>query len=98
MAAWPPEINLPHAHRNATPQQYLSSLVSFAERLRPLIDFHIVDFLTQNQWELLDPEWRDALLPEQEQAHEQWVSGLVQLAAANTSQVGSRVLFLRQAV
>ncbi|KAG0169295.1 hypothetical protein DFQ28_003738 [Apophysomyces sp. BC1034] len=77
------EIQLPPTFANDTPENYLNALISFFESYRYLTDIHVVDFLTQNQWDLIDPTWQAALLPETDTS-EEWLDSLIQLAAEST--------------
>ncbi|KAI7871595.1 hypothetical protein BDF14DRAFT_1075022 [Spinellus fusiger] len=82
------EINLPAAYSNQTPEKYLESLIEFFEKYRHLIDIHVVDFLTYHQWELLDVEWREVLLPSKlnkDSSEGSDLLALIQIASENTS-------------
>lgn len=79
----PKEIQLPVQYATETPENYLNALVSFFESYRHLTDIHVVDFLTQNQWDLIDPAWQAALLTENA-GEEEWLESLIHLAAGST--------------
>ncbi|KAL0091048.1 methyltransferase domain-containing protein [Phycomyces blakesleeanus] len=80
------ELYLPTECAQNSPEEYLDELITFFERYRHLTDIHVVDFLTYNQWELLDPEWRKALSPDPAQHHNRqaqsdWLSLMIQIAS-----------------
>ncbi|KAI8138487.1 methyltransferase domain-containing protein [Fennellomyces sp. T-0311] len=76
------EIYLPDGFTD--PHVYLESLISFTSKFDRLINMHIVNFITDHQWELLDPTWRQALLPSNAEDYD-WITPLVHVASANTS-------------
>ncbi|KAI7867016.1 methyltransferase domain-containing protein [Spinellus fusiger] len=44
-------------------EDYIAQIKSFVNDYRWLIELHVMDFVSQDHWQLLDPTWRDALLP-----------------------------------
>lgn len=83
------EIYLPDGFTD--PHAYLETLTSFMSNFDRLINMHIVNFITDNQWELLDSSWREALLPNDVQDYD-WITPLVHVASANTSVVSYKIL------
>ncbi|KAI9315268.1 methyltransferase domain-containing protein [Dichotomocladium elegans] len=73
-------LYLPEAYKHLMPEEYAAELASFVRQFAPLINMHIVDFITTKQWELLDPEWQSALLLPND---EECVDSLLHLAAAD---------------
>lgn len=61
---------------------YVSNLCLFIDEYKSLIDIHIVDFLTKNQWELLPNEWREILLPNNITNEDEWWSSLIHVSTA----------------
>lgn len=74
------EVFLPESFQDSYVHDYLRELIDFEKQWRHLINIHIVDFITHNQWELLDPAWRTALLPNDADNDDRWLSSLVDLA------------------
>lgn len=69
------EIDLPVGFHS--PEEYLQSLVAFVKRYKWLYELHMVDFLTHRHWDLLDPSWQEALLPDQ--TDDGWLDIILQL-------------------
>ncbi|KAI9268151.1 hypothetical protein BDA99DRAFT_357083 [Phascolomyces articulosus] len=76
------EIYLPNGFTD--PHVYLDSAIKFISDFDRLINMHITNFLTHNQWTYLPESWREALLPNGNDDYD-WISPLVHLASANTS-------------
>jgi hypothetical protein len=76
------EIQLPTEFAHQTPADYLETLYQFVERYRWLADLHVGDFITMNLWDLLDPTWRQALLPDSfdsEEDYQTWFTSILSL-------------------
>ena len=78
------EIYLPNDFTD--PHTFLDSAINFVSGFDRLINMHITNFMTHNQWTYIPKEWRDALLPNENDNYD-WISRLVDLASANTSVV-----------
>lgn len=60
-----------------TPQQYIEALISFIDQYRWLYEVHVVDIFPYQQWELLDPSWREALLADSD--NDAWFETIIAL-------------------
>lgn len=54
------EIRLPSGFTSV--HEYVKTLIAFLKQYEWLSELHVVDFFTHRHWDLLDPEWREALL------------------------------------
>ncbi|KAI7856337.1 methyltransferase domain-containing protein [Circinella umbellata] len=76
------EIYLPNDYTD--PHTFLDSATKFISGFDRLINMHITNFMTHNQWTYIPKEWREALLPNENDDYD-WISRLVDLASANMS-------------
>lgn len=82
------ELYLPAKYSHLTPHEYLKTLIAFVKQYDYLINLHIVNFITTDQWQLLDPEWRAALLPADVNNEDDWIQQLINITSGNTENVG----------
>ncbi|KAG0180195.1 hypothetical protein DFQ28_001635 [Apophysomyces sp. BC1034] len=80
------EIQLPPLFEKEDPEHYLQALVSFIKPYQWLINVHVVDFITHQQWEQLDPEWRTIFFAEDhdEDDEDAWFSSVIDLVAEDS--------------
>lgn len=85
---------LPSSYNNI--YTYTNALCDFIQQYRFLTNIHVVDFLTNDQWNLLDPEWRQALLPVDGATDDsEWWDSLIHLStAADTTKVINIFFFI----
>lgn len=55
-------LPLPPAFQGAPVARYADALIAFSTKYKWLADIHIVNFITMAQWDMIDPDWREALL------------------------------------
>ncbi|KAI8984618.1 methyltransferase domain-containing protein [Mycotypha africana] len=74
-------LNLPEKYAHLSPTDYLSALIHHIESYRHVINVHIGHFITHQQWELLDEDWRSALLPDKQclSNSEEWIESLIRM-------------------
>lgn len=89
------EIRLPEGFTSAC--DYVSALVAFLRQYRWLSELHVVDFFTHRHWDLLDPEWRESLLPESvvndsDTYFDEWLDELLALCDFDCSVVIREIL------
>jgi hypothetical protein len=78
----PFSVNCPLPKGYDNTHSYTTDLCNFIQHYRFLTNIHVVDFLTQDQWELLDPAWRQALLPDGGVDEDSWWDSLIHLSTA----------------
>ncbi|CEP18406.1 hypothetical protein [Parasitella parasitica] len=78
------QLRLPENYSHLTPVEYMDTLINYIERYRQWITLHIVDFLTFDQWNILNQEWREALLPPNESiSHEEWINSIINITSGS---------------
>jgi hypothetical protein len=75
----PTELLLPAHLEHLSPAEYLSHLVSIAEKYNDLTSLHIVHFLSRNFWDMIDPEWQQALM--QPESEDEFIDDMLNLAS-----------------
>ncbi|CDH60806.1 cra-b-like protein [Lichtheimia corymbifera JMRC:FSU:9682] len=78
------ELYLPEKYSHLTPHEYVKTLIAFVKQYDHLINIHIVNFITTDQWQLLDPEWQTALLPTDVNNEDDWIQQLINITSGNT--------------
>lgn len=78
------QLQLPARYAHLTPNEYIQELMSYIEKYRQWTTLHIVDFLTFGQWNILDEEWREALLPPDGMvSHEDWIDAIIKITSGS---------------
>lgn len=86
------EIQLPAEFEQQSPSEYLEALYQFVDKYRWLADLHVGDFITMKLWELLDPTWRQALLPDSfdsEEDYQAWFASILSLTKSDYCNVSA---------
>ena len=78
------QLKLPEKYSHLTPNEYIIALTNYIEKYRQWTTLHIVDFLTFSQWNILDVEWREALLPPDGSiSHEEWIDSIIKITSGS---------------
>lgn len=78
------QLRLPDKYAHLTPNEYIQELMNYIEKYRQWTTLHIVDFLTFGQWNILNEEWREALLPPDGSiSHEEWIDAIIKITSGS---------------
>jgi hypothetical protein len=77
------QLRLPSKYAHLSPEQYMQSLMDYIEKYRQWTTLHIVDFMTFHQWEILDEEWRNVLLPQHGSDSEDWINSIIKITSGS---------------
>lgn len=77
------QLRLPEKYSHLSPEEYVEALTDYIEKYRQWTTLHIVDFMTFNQWEILDEEWRNVLLPQDGSLGEDWINSIIQITSGS---------------
>lgn len=77
------QLRLPKKYSHLSADEYVEALTDYIEKYRQWTTLHIVDFMTFNQWEILDEDWRNVLLPQDGSLSEDWIDSIVQITSGS---------------
>ncbi|KAG1077006.1 hypothetical protein G6F42_025139 [Rhizopus arrhizus] len=78
------QLRLPDKYAHLTANEYIQELMNYIEKYRQWTTLHIVDFLTFGQWNILNEEWREALLPPDGSiSHEEWIDAIIKITSGS---------------
>lgn len=81
------QLRLPEKYSHLSPEEYVQALTEYIEKYRQWTTLHIVDFMTYNQWEILDEEWRNVLLPQDSNLGDDWINSIIQITSGSAVNV-----------